>query len=150
MNPETLFQIVNTAVIPAWILIAILPHHKVTQWLVHAIWIPCLLGPVYVWALFFGPPAAEGAGFGSLEGVGLLFQSPIALLAGWVHYLVFDLFIGAWIVRDAKAQGINHWLTLPCLFATLMAGPAGLMLYCLLRIGLKQNPMFVAAVPQGS
>ena len=47
--------------------------------------------------------------------------------------------IPAGIVRDARRQGINHWLTTPFLFATLMAGPAGLMGYLLLRLALKRT-----------
>ena len=139
MSPDQLFLICNYAVLPAWLLLMVAPHHRITQLLVHAIWIPLLLGPFYIWALFFGEPSADGAGFGSLQAVMLLFQSPTAVLGGWIHYLVFDLFIGAWIVRDAKRQGINHWLTVPFLFITLMAGPAGLMLYLLLRLGLKRS-----------
>ncbi|AQA17140.1 hypothetical protein BST95_01815 [Halioglobus japonicus] len=139
MTLDTLFLICNYAVLPAWLLLFLLPHHPLTQRIVHAIWVPLLLGPVYIYALFFGPPAAEGAGFGSLEAVILLFQSPSAALAGWVHYLVFDLFIGAWIVRDARRENINHWLTTPLLFATLMAGPAGLMAYLLLRLGMRRS-----------
>lgn len=139
MSPDQLFLICNYAVIPAWLLLAVAPHHRITQLFVHAIWVPLLLGPFYIWALFFGEPAAEGAGFGSLQGVMLLFQSPTAVLGGWIHYLVFDLFVGAWIVRDAKRYGINHWLTVPLLFITLMAGPAGLMLYLLLRLVLKRS-----------
>ena len=147
MSPDKLFLICNYAVMPAWLLLAFFPHHKLTQILVHAVWIPCLLGPVYIWALFFGPPAAEGAGFGSLQGVMLLFQSPHALLGGWVHYLVFDLFVGAWIVRDAKRQGINHWFTLPIIFLTLMTGPVGLFLYCLLRMAMKQSVSLYETAP---
>lgn len=139
MSPDQLFLICNYAVIPAWLLLAVAPHHRITQLFVHAIWVPLLLGPFYIWALFFGAPPVENAGFGSLQGVMLLFQSPTAVLGGWIHYLVFDLFIGAWIVRDAKRQGINHWLTVPFLFITLMAGPAGLMLYLLLRLALKRS-----------
>ena len=139
MTPDLLFTICNYAVLPAWLLLAVLPHHKLTQVLIHAVWVPLLLGPVYIWALFFGGPAPEGAGFGSLEGVMLLFQSPTAVLGGWIHYLVFDLFIGAWIVRDARRKSINHWVTLPFLFATLMAGPAGLMGYLLLRLALTRE-----------
>jgi hypothetical protein len=147
MSPDRLFLIVNAAVIPAWLLLAVAPHHRITQHLVHAVWIPLLLGAFYIWALFFGEPAAEGAGFGTLQGVMLLFQSPTAVLGGWVHYLVFDLFVGAWIVRDAKRQGINHWLTVPLLFMTLMAGPAGLMFYLLLRLGLKRS-LTLVELPQ--
>ena len=100
---------------------------------------PLLLGPFYIWALFFGEATPDGGGFGTLQGVMILFQSPTAVLGGWIHYLVFDLFIGAWIVRDARRQGINHWLTTPLLLATLMAGPAGLMLYLLLRLAMKRT-----------
>lgn len=139
MSPDQLFLICNYAVLPAWLLLVVAPHSRITQLLVHAVWVPLLLGPFYIWALFFGEPAAEGAGFGSLQGVMLLFQSPTAVLGGWIHYLVFDLFVGAWIVRDAKRQSINHWVTVPFLFLTLMAGPVGLMLYLLLRLGLKRS-----------
>ena len=139
MNPDTLFLVCNYAVLPAWLLLAVAPHHRLTQTIVHAVWIPLLLGPLYIYALFFGGPAPEGAGFGTLKEVMALFTSPTAVLGGWIHYLVFDLFIGAWIVRDAKRQGINHWLTVPFLFATLMAGPAGLMLYLMLRLGMKRE-----------
>ena len=139
MSPDTLFLICNYAVIPAWLLLLLLPNHRLTQLLVHAIWVPLLLGPFYIWALFFGGPSPEGGGFGSLAAVMLLFQSPTAVLGGWIHYLVFDLFIGAWIVRDAARQGINHWLITPLLFATLMAGPAGLMLYLMLRFAMKSS-----------
>jgi len=139
MSPDQLFMICTYAVMPAWLLLFVLPHHRVTQLLVHAIWVPLLLGPFYIWALFFGQSAPEGAGFGSLQGVMLLFQSPTAVLGGWIHYLIFDLFIGAWIVRDARRRGINHWLTTPILFATLMVGPVGLMLYLLLRLAMRRS-----------
>ena len=145
MSPDTLFTICNYAVLPAWLLLAVLPHHRITQLLVHAVWIPLLLGPVYIYALFFGAPTPEGGGFGSLAEVMTLFTSPTAVLGGWIHYLVFDLFIGAWIVRDAKRQGINHWITLPFLFATLMAGPAGLMGYLLLRLAMRRELSLVEA-----
>ena len=55
------------------------------------------------------------------------------LLAGWIHYLCFDLFIGSWEVRDSEQRGISHWLVLPCLFFTFMLGPVGLLLYFTIR-----------------
>ncbi|MFK7730927.1 MAG: ABA4-like family protein [Pseudomonadales bacterium] len=138
MSPDTVFTVANLAVIPAWLLLALLPQHAITQRMVHALWIPCLLACFYCWALFFGEPSAEGAGFGSLDALTLLFQSKTALLAGWIHYLAFDLFIGAWQVRDAARRSIKHLFVVPCLFFTLMAGPLGLMLYLLLRLGLRR------------
>lgn len=76
--------------------------------------------------LFFGQ--ADG-GFGSLAGVMKLFTNPWAVLAGWVHYLAFDLFVGAWEVRDAEQHGVSHLLVVPCLFFTFMLGPIGLLMY---------------------
>lgn len=79
-----------------------------------------------------GPP--EGASFTTLEGVRLLLASEAALVAGWVHYLVFDLWVGSWEAEDAGRHGVPHVLLLPCLVLTLMAGPTGLLLYLLIRL----------------
>ncbi len=139
MSLETLFSVCNLAVIPAWLLLALVPRWEWTQRLVHAAWIPIALALVYGWALFASPTAPEGAGFSSLAGVMALFTSPQAVLAGWIHYLVFDLFVGAWEVRDAARHRIPHGLLLPCLFFTFMLGPIGLALYLVLRAALRRE-----------
>ena len=77
---------------------------RVAQRIVHALWIPLLLGVVYILAFALNPDTSEGGSFSSLQGVMQLFTSPFAVLAGWVHYLVFDLFVGAWEVRDARRR----------------------------------------------
>ena len=59
------------------------------------------------------------------------------LLAGWIHYLAFDLFVGSWEVSDSRAEGIHHLLVIPCLLLTFMAGPAGLAVYCLIKYGRR-------------
>jgi len=133
MNPHALFAICNFGILPAWLLLAVAPSWRGTQWIVHAAVLPVLLALVYGFALFSAPAAPDGAGFGSLAGVMLLFTVPEAVLAGWVHYLVFDLFVGAWEVRDARRRGIPHLWVLPCLVLTLMLGPLGLLLYLVLR-----------------
>ncbi|MCE9600023.1 MAG: DUF4281 domain-containing protein [Spirochaetia bacterium] len=78
-------------------------------------------------------------GFGSLEGVSLLFQNPYALLAGWIHYLAFDLFVGSWISAHAAKHSISRFLILPCQFLTFMFGPVGLLSYLLLRLAIRRN-----------
>ena len=133
MTPEALFTLCNTAVLPAWLLLAVAPGWKWTQHLVHSAWIPLALGSVYATLLATSGDAPEGAGFGSLEGVMLIFSDPRAALAGWIHYLVFDLFVGAWEVRDARRLGLAHWTVVPCLALTLMLGPLGLVTYLALR-----------------
>jgi hypothetical protein len=63
----------------------------------------------------------------------LLFTQPEIALAGWVHYLAFDLLIGAWIARMARAEGISHLLVLPLVALTFLFGPAGYLAFTLLR-----------------
>ena len=134
MSPELMFMICNNGVLPAWLLLAAAPNWSLTQRVVHQVWIPMLLGAVYLFVMLTGPPGPEGGDFFSLGGVMTLFTNPYSVLAGWVHYLAFDLFIGAWEVRDAKRRGISHWFVVPCLFLTLMFGPVGLLAYLSLRL----------------
>lgn len=138
MSHDLVFQIVNWAVLPFWILLAALPHWGPTRFLVHSVAIPLLLGIAYAWFLTTGL-GVEGGSFTSLDGVKVFFANDGAVIAGWIHYLVFDLFIGAWEVRDAKRRGINHWFVIPCLFFTLMAGPIGLLLYLVLRFAVSKG-----------
>ena len=65
----------------------------------------------------------------TLAGVALAFDKPVLLLAGWIHYLVLDLFAGSWEVEHSEASGMPAALLLLCLFATFMVGPIGLLLY---------------------
>jgi hypothetical protein len=79
-------------------------------------------------------------GFSTLEGVATLFSNPWALLAGWIHYLAFDLLIGTWEVRDAREQGLSHLFLVPCLVLTFLFGPAGWLLYRTVRL-MKSSQM---------
>jgi len=72
-------------------------------------------------------------GFSTLAGVGTLFSNPWLLLAGWMHYLAFDLLVGSWELEDAAERGIPHWIVVPCLLLTFLFGPAGWLLYRIVR-----------------
>jgi hypothetical protein len=72
-------------------------------------------------------------GFSTLAGVGALFSNPWLLLAGWVHYLAFDLLVGSWELEDASERGIPHLMVVPCLLLTFLFGPAGWLLYRIVR-----------------
>ena len=140
MSAELLFTICNNAVLPGWLLLILLPRWKWTLGLICTGIIPFILGLVYI-GLFISQSgdAPAGGGFGSLEGVAILFSNPYVLTAGWIHYLAFDLFVGAWEVQDAQNQGVSHWLVIPCLLLTLMLGPAGLTLYLVIRTLKTRN-----------
>ena len=138
MKAEQIFSIANLIAIAGWLLLALIPRWRFTRLAVLSGAIPLLLSLVYLIliVLFFG--SAEG-GFGSLPDVMKLFTNEWVVLAGWIHYLAFDLFVGSWEVKDSQANGISHWLVIPCLFFTFMFGPAGILLYCVLRLFLAKG-----------
>jgi uncharacterized membrane protein (GlpM family) len=133
MRAETCFSIANTTALLSWIVLAVAPRWKWTRKIILSGVIPLLLSVAYLVliVLFFG--SAEG-GFGSLADVMKLFRNEWAVLAGWIHYLAFDLFVGSWEVKDAQENGISHWFVLPCLFLTFMLGPIGFLLYNTIRV----------------
>jgi hypothetical protein len=69
----------------------------------------------------------------SIAGLRALFMSDGGIVLGWTHYLAFDLFVGLWISRDADAKGFSRLVQIPFLFATLMVGPIGLLLWLAVR-----------------
>jgi hypothetical protein len=134
---ERIFSMAGMVVLPCWILIAAAPQWRWSQRLATFV-APLLIAGVYVWLLLAHPPP-KGAGFSSLAQVAVLFGSPYALLAGWIHYLAFDLFTGAWEARDAARLKISRWLALPCLALTFLFGPVGLAAYLLLKLALRKS-----------
>lgn len=126
------------SVLPGWLLLVFAPRWKWSARIIAGVIIPLLLALVYLYlvAAHFGE--SEG-GFGSLQQVSQLFRNPYALLAGWIHYLAFDLFIGSWEVRDSQRLGIHHLLVVPCLALTFLFGPIGLLLYFVLRAAWKRR-----------
>ena len=138
MSPETLFSVCSTLVLPGWLLLVFLPRWKWTTRLICAVLLPLVLALVYLYLIVTHFGASEG-GFGSLAEVARLFQNPHNLLAGWIHYLAFDLFVGSWEVRDAQRVGVHHLLVVPCLILTFLFGPVGLLLYFALRFGLTRK-----------
>lgn len=138
MKPEQIFSIANIVAVAGWLSILVLPRWKFTRHIVLSGTIPLLLAVAYLAliVLFFG--RSEG-GFDSLANVMKLFTNEWAVLAGWIHYLAFDLFVGSWEVSDAQRRGISHFLVIPCLVLTFFLGPIGFLLYSILRLFLSKR-----------
>lgn len=133
MDFETLFSLAGLLAMLGWLCLLASPWIPLWSDRIAGLGIPLLLSLGYVaLALAFPPP--EG-GFDSLASVQLLFAQPGALLAGWVHFLAFDLVVGAWICRTARGAGLPFWMVLPCLPLTFLFGPAGFVLFSALRAG---------------
>ena len=68
-----------------------------------------------------------------LENVQKLFTSPWAALAGWIHYLAFDLFMGARIARGIAEQGLPRWPLVLLLPLTFLFGPIGYLAFEIIK-----------------
>lgn len=131
---ETLFSLVSLAAVSGWIGLAIASPIKPglcrnVILLASGRWVPILLCVAYAGFLARYWGSAPGGGFQSLGAVQILFSSPGILLAGWTHYLAFDLFVGRWMVDDASSEGRSRIPLILALPATFLFGPVGVLLY---------------------
>jgi hypothetical protein len=145
MELESLFSMAGGVAMLGWLFLVILPRQPIAQ-LVSGIIMPMALSIMYLILIATHLRGAEG-GFGSLGDVATLFQKRELLLAGWVHYLAFDLFIGAWEVRDAQRNQIPHLVVIPCLVMTFMLGPIGLLFYFAIRTAKTRSLNLSRRVP---
>jgi hypothetical protein len=134
-DPHVLFQLTGPMAILGWLALVFAPLAPRLADIAAALIIPVLLSVAYSALILVYWADAPGS-FSSLAEVMALFTHPAVALAGWVHYLAFDLFVGAWISRTARAEGINHLLILPCLVLTFLFGPAGFLAFTALRASL--------------
>jgi hypothetical protein len=131
MELEQIFSMASLLAMAGWLLLIILPKNQIAQLLAGLV-LPLVLSGGYLLLIAQYFQGAEG-GFGSLADVRALFAKDEVLLAGWIHYLAFDLFIGAWESRDAQRNGLPHLVVIPCLIMTFMLGPIGLLFYFAIR-----------------
>jgi hypothetical protein len=142
MSPyELIFAIANPLAMLGWLGLALFPARKIVVDGISGVAIPALFAVAYAGlvAAFF---AGSDGGFSSIEAVRALFQSDALLVAGWLHYLAFDLFVGAWEVRTARAEGIPHLLVIPCLALTFLFGPLGFLAFLILRAAYARRASF--------
>lgn len=143
MTPNQLFSYVNPLATVAWLALIFFPRRR---WAtdVAAAAIPVLFAAAYV-VIVAANWGHRSGGFSSLPGVAALFGNPWLLLAGWIHYLAFDLLVGRWEVLDARDRGISHAAVIPCLLVTFLFGPAGWLLYIAVRAAATAGGTLSAA-----
>ena len=125
---QSAWTIANFSSVPFWLAMIVAPRSRLTAKLMNAV-MPVHAGLAVAYAAFLGRTIATGderVDFTKLESVSRAFQNPDAMLAGWIHYITFDLFVGRWIWERSLAEGHNARLAL---LLTWWAGPSGLGLF---------------------
>lgn len=129
MRPEAAFQIAQLLPLPIWFFWILVPRSRPARYVARNDWPWAVLAVAYV--LCFVAAIATGGTIGpdsftSLPGVMRLFDPPWGALTGWVHYLCFDTFVARWMVNQTPDAGYK---LSPILFATMMFGPMGLLVF---------------------
>ena len=132
MTPDQVFSIANTTAALAWTGLVLFQHRRWARDIV-VISAVALFAIVYV-AIVATTFGQSDGGFSTLTGVATLFGNRWLLVAGWVHYLAFDLLVGRWEVLDAERLAIPRWLMAPILVLTFMFGPAGWLMYAAVQL----------------
>ena len=143
LDPNLVFDLTGPLVLAGWaalLLSLFVKQVRPIAWPATQFAVPAILAVLYVLLIWAGFGEAQGGGYGSIAEIRALFGSDSALVAGWFHYLAFDLFIGTWIVRDGLERKLHPLLILPCLPLTFLFGPAGLLLFLILRLALRGRP----------
>ena len=138
MSPAALFQIANPLALIGWLILiaGILTNRPVWRDRIAGLAIPLVLAGSYTVLILVFWWGAEG-GFDSLENVQKLFTSPWVALAGWVHYLAYDLFIGALVSRQIMERGFSRLFLIPILPLAFLFGPIGFLLAHLVILSRK-------------
>ena len=143
MTFTQIFSAANLVALVAWVLLAVLPRQRWVTSMVSGVAVPAGFAIAYI-VIVASQWGSSTGGFSTLDAVSALFSNRWLLLAGWLHYLAFDLLVGTWEVRDARQRGIPHAAVLPCLALTFMFGPAGWLLYYGVRISFTRGSAMVA------
>ena len=140
MTPDHLFSASNSLALAGWVLLTVGPRR--VAWLrAIPLWvIPGALSALYA-ALVLSRFSGADGGFGSLDGVASLFSDRWVLLAGWVHYLAFDLFVGAVMATRMDRAGLGRLVQAPILITTFLLGPLGFLIAALTELGLRASAL---------
>lgn len=133
------FSLANLAALVGWLLLVatlFLPRLRPAGWAIAGRWLPASFA--FGYAVLIATSLGGDGGFDSLASVRALFADDRALLAGWLHYLAFDLFVGRWIAERGFARGRPVWLLIPILALTFLLGPVGLLAALLAGLGERR------------
>ncbi len=138
LSYENIYLMANWGVIPFWLLLIILPNHRVTNFFVQSIIAPLLLASAYVFVAYNifleGNILDSFELYRGLDGLYSMFSSESFRLVFWLHFLSISLFLGAWISRDSQRYMVPRFFVIISLVLTYFTGPAGLLIYWFIRI----------------
>ena len=132
MTADSFYWYASIVIFLPWLLLIAAPNWRFTEPIAFGAAIVLLIAAAVFTFISLTNPV-EGGNLFSLEGFKNLFRSKDMLLTGWLNYLSFCLLVGTWQTHDARQLRIGHIFVIPSLLLTMLTGPAGLLLYLVVR-----------------
>lgn len=146
MTDQQLFQRLSTLPLAGWVALLLAPWGRgLMVTIARVVAVALAIGYAAMVVAALSRPGAAAPDFNSLGYLAHAFSDPHVMLVGWVHYLAFDLWVGAWEAEEAGRSGVVHWALVPCLALTFLAGPIGLLLFLAVRAVARRRSRAVAA-----
>ncbi len=129
MTPDQLFSLSGPLAMAGWLtLIAgIVLDRPFLRDRIAGVYVPLALSLAYTALILIFWWHADG-GFGALADVQTLFTQGWIALAGWIHYLAFDLAVAALVSRQIMERNITRLVLIPILPLAFLFGPIGYVL----------------------
>ena len=126
MSESQLFDIANLYVLPFWTIMILFPKWDVTKKIMgsYYVFIPLIAAYIYYLVATVDPEAAAALANPQLADIARFFGEEGAAGAGWMHFLVMDMFVGSWIYQQGLKKQI--W-TIHSLILCLFFGPVGFL-----------------------
>ena len=128
ISVELLFETANLLILPAWIILMFAPQWHWTKKIITTGYYTVGFSILYLLIITFNFDL-NNFNFNTLDNVKKIFSNDYFLVAGWVHYLAFDLLVGTWIVKDAEESEIQSPILVPILAFCFYLGPIGYLTY---------------------
>lgn len=131
-TPDTFYWYASFLIFIPWALLVLAPRWRNTETIAFGAAVILLVAAA--WFTFaFITESSEGGSLLTFEGFTNLFRNKSMLLTGWLNYLSFCLLVGVWQVHDSRQEKIPHIFVVSPLLLTMVTGPAGLLLYLVIR-----------------
>ena len=136
---ENIYLWVNFGVLPFWLMLILIPNYKITTIFTNSIILPLIIASAYVYVFYqtilLDEPISDIFEiYLSLENLYILFSSESFLLVFWLHFIALNLFLGSWVSINGVKYNIPRGLMFIPLIIIYFIGPAGLILYWMIRI----------------
>jgi hypothetical protein len=132
MTIENLYTYASVLIFIPWLMMMFAPNRRYTEPVAFiAATLLLLAGTFYTFQ--FIKIGSNAGDFQSIIGIFNFFRNKEMLMSGWFNYLSICLLAGIWQNHDSTVQKIPHIWVLPCLFITMISGPFGILIYCLIR-----------------